>query len=205
MSLPCRLLLVLEPAEARPELFAELAAAGARWFWLRAKALPPRKAELLLRRLLPLPSGVTLSLGGHSGLAATLGLGCHLPRDGDVAAAHRLGLPLLGASTHGAGEAKRAFAAGVAYVTLSPLFQPLSKPAAGPALGLGRFAAIARRLPGPVLALGGIMPERVGDCLAAGAAGVAVAGGILGAPSPVAALRRFLDALAAGTEVAVGA
>jgi thiamine-phosphate pyrophosphorylase len=197
VSLPDRLLLVLEPTQARRDLLEDLAAAGARWFWLRAKTLSASETELLLWRLLPLPPGVTLSLGGHPALAATLGLGCHLPRDGDVAAAARLGLPLLGCSAHDAGEAERAFAAGAGYVTLSPLFQPLSKVAAGPALGLERFTAIARRLPRPVLALGGVTPERVGACLAAGAAGVAVAGGILGAPDPGAALRRFRAGLAA--------
>lgn len=195
MSLPARLLLVLEPAQARRDLVEALAVAGARWFWLRAKALSPAEAELLLWRLLPLPAGVTLSLGGQPALAATLGLGCHLPRDGDVAEARRLTLPLLGFSAHDLVEAAAAAEAGADYVTMSPVYPPASKPLFGRPLGLAGLAGAARLLGCPVVALGGITPERAVDCLRAGAAAVAVAGGILGGEDPAVALRAYLMAL----------
>lgn len=193
--LPDRLLLVLEPAQATPELVAALAAGGAHWLWLRAKSLTAAEAELLLWRLLPLPPGVVLSLGGHPALAARLGLGCHLPRDGDVGAARRLGQRLLGTSAHDAGETAAALAAGADYVTLSPVFPPTSKPLQGAELGLPALAEACGRWPGRVVALGGITPERVPECLAAGAAALAVAGGILGAADPAAALARYRRAL----------
>ncbi len=47
----------------------------------------------------------------------------------------------------------------------------------------------------PVLAVGGLTPERVPEVLAAGAAGVAVIGAIYAAPRPADATKAFLDAL----------
>jgi thiamine monophosphate synthase len=47
----------------------------------------------------------------------------------------------------------------------------------------------------PVYALGGVTPGRVEDCLRAGAVGVAVISGVLGAPSPAAAIADYLRAL----------
>lgn len=193
--LPARLLVVLEPAQARRALVEPLLAAGVRWLWLRAKALTAEQAAALLQALLPLPQGATLSLGGHPALAARLGLACHLPRDGAVAAARSLGAMLLGYSAHDRAEAAAAFGAGADYVTLSPVFPPSSKPLRGEALGLAGLAAATTALAGPVLALGGISPDRVGECLAAGAAGVAVAGGILEANEPAQAARAYLERL----------
>ncbi len=188
MSLPDRLLLVVEPAQAVPAVLDPMLAAGLRWLWLRAKALAPAEVQALLERLLPRLDGATLSLGGHPAIAAAAGLACHLPRDGDVGAARRLGLPLLGYSAHDLGEARAAIAAGADYVTLSPVFAPTSKPLWGEALGLESLAAAAASLPGRVVALGGVNAERLPACLAAGAGAVAVAGAILGAADPAAAL-----------------
>lgn len=47
----------------------------------------------------------------------------------------------------------------------------------------------------PVIAIGGITPARVAEVVAAGAAGVAVLGGIWHEPDPVAAADRYLRAL----------
>jgi thiamine monophosphate synthase len=49
----------------------------------------------------------------------------------------------------------------------------------------------------PVVAIGGITPERVGAARAAGAAGVAAIAAILDTESPGDATKRFLEALAA--------
>ncbi len=193
-ALPARLLLVVEPAQARPELLRPLVDAGLRWLWLRAKALSGDEVEALLARLLPSLGQARLSLGGHPTLAARHGLACHLPRDGDVAAAAALRLPLLGYSAHDVAEARAAFAAGADYVSLSPIFPPSSKPLHGSALGLAGLASAAASLARPVLALGGVTAALTLPCLAAGALGVAVAGGILGAPSPLKALDHYLTA-----------
>ncbi len=102
---------------------------------------------------------------------------------------------LIGLSTHAPEEVGCASPA-ASYVQLAPIFPPLSK--AGSRLPLGlealRRAAAAAGL--PVLAQGGIEPGNAGAARAAGAAGVAVTGAILGAPDPgaaAAALRAALD------------
>ncbi|MEN8158857.1 MAG: thiamine phosphate synthase [Myxococcota bacterium] len=100
---------------------------------------------------------------------------------------------LIGTATHAADEA--AAAADLSYAHLAPVFTPLSKPAQRPALGLDALSEAARRGP-PLLAQGGIDASNAGACVAAGAAGVAVTGAILGAPDPgaaAAALRGALD------------
>ena len=69
---------------------------------------------------------------------------------------------------------------------------------AGDALGAAGFAAIrAKAGDRPCVAIGGIRPEDVAPALAAGAAGVAVVSGILGADSITEAARRYVAAYSA--------
>ena len=78
---------------------------------------------------------------------------------------------LVGRSVHGVDEAVRH--GGVDYLLLGTIFPSASKPAGAGVQGLdvlGR-AATASRV--PVIAIGGIDPDRARACAAAGAAGVA--------------------------------
>ena len=113
-----------------------------------------------------------------------------------VAAARRLLGPngLVGLSAHSLADLRAAARAGADYATLSPIFASASKPGYGPALGLGvlREAAI---LGIQIVALGGIGPDEARACRAAGAAGVAVMGGLMRASDPAGRTRAFLDAL----------
>ncbi|WP_232631628.1 thiamine phosphate synthase, partial [Methylobacterium sp. Leaf118] len=114
-----------------------------------------------------------------------------------AAARGRLGpAGLIGVSAHGPAEAAVAAAAGADYATLSPIFPSASKPGYGPALGLGALEAI-RGLPIPVFALGGVGQAQAAACLRAGAAGIAVMGGLMRAPDPEAEARGLLRTLAA--------
>lgn len=101
---------------------------------------------------------------------------------------------LIGVSTHDFEEAKSAEEAGADFITLSPVFATLSKPEAEP-LGLPEFETIVRQIEIPVYALGGVTPDEVGDCLEAGAYGVAVMSGIMAADVPKTAARRYVEAL----------
>ncbi|MBF0426184.1 MAG: thiamine phosphate synthase [Magnetococcales bacterium] len=122
--------------------------------------------------------------------------GVHLPASGlptDVA--RRLLGPgcLLGRSCHDPNEANVALAAGADYVTLSPLFATRSHPDAAP-LGVSRLTEIVRRVAGPVVALGGITPENVGEAATTGVVGVATIRGVLHAGDPAWAARQCLAA-----------
>jgi thiamine-phosphate pyrophosphorylase len=102
----------------------------------------------------------------------------------------------IGASVHALQEAIDAESQGADWVVFGPVYDTPSKRAYGPAQGLARLEAVARVVGVPVIAIGGITPERVAEVRAAGAAGVAVISAILEADSPRDATLRFLDQLA---------
>lgn len=80
---------------------------------------------------------------------------------------------LIGVSCHSLEDALQAEAAGADYALLGPIFATPSKLRYGPPLGLAKLEEVAAQAKIPVIALGGITVEKTGDCLAAGAAGVA--------------------------------
>jgi thiamine-phosphate pyrophosphorylase len=102
---------------------------------------------------------------------------------------------LVGASVHSKAEARDAVAQGADFVVFGPVYDTPSKRRYGPPQGLAALEAVARAVDRPVLAVGGLTPERVADVLAAGAAGVAVIGAIYGAARSADATKAFLDAL----------
>ena len=93
---------------------------------------------------------------------------------------------LVGYSAHSAAEAADAFALGADYVSLSPVFQPLSKEGHFEALGLEGLERACSLLDGPVYALGGVTPEEAASIRAAGAAGTAVITALLEVEDPAA-------------------
>ena len=97
---------------------------------------------------------------------------------------------LLGVSVHDMEEAHRAHRSGADYLVLGSIFDTPSHPRQ-PSLGLKALASVAENLPIPVVAIGGITPERVHDCLDAGAHGVAVLSGIWRTPDPAAAAEGY--------------
>jgi thiamine-phosphate pyrophosphorylase len=195
-SLPSRLLVITDRHQARHpiEAIAEaVGAAGGRWLCLRDKDLEPEVRAQLAARVAQIArrSGIHLSIGGDVELAADLGASVHLPGTAAAevaavvsAARQRLGpAAMIGVSAHSRGDVAAAAAAGADYVTLSPIFLTGSKPGYGPALGVAAIRdAVTAGI--PILALGGITAANAGLCLAAGAGGVAVMGGIMRADDP---------------------
>jgi len=101
--------------------------------------------------------------------------GVHLPgrRIAPVILKRRFGLQLVGVSSHSVDEVVRAEDEGADYVYLSPIFDTVSKPGYGPALGLDVLGEACRRVRIPVLALGGVSRANEMSCVEAGAAGIA--------------------------------
>jgi thiamine-phosphate pyrophosphorylase len=102
----------------------------------------------------------------------------------------------IGASVHALQEAIDAESQGADWVVFGPVYDTPSKRAYGPAQGVDRLHAVARAVGVPVIAIGGVTPERVAEVRAAGAAGVAVISAVLEADSPRDATARLLDRLA---------
>ncbi len=175
-------------------------AGGGDWVWLRDKDLSAtarrRLGEALAERVWA--EGGTLVVGGDIALAADLGAdGVHLG-GGQAAliaeARARLGArALVGVSAHSVAEVEAVARRGADYATLSPIFPTASKPGYGPALGTEAIAAAAATGL-PVVALGGVTAETLGPCRAAGAAAVAVMGGLMQVTDPAAETRRLLRA-----------
>jgi thiamine-phosphate pyrophosphorylase len=197
-------LLVTDRRQARhpvQEVVAAALAAGCRWLSVREKDLPPDEQILLARSLLPLAhaKGAKLMLHGEASLAKDAGAdGVHLPSGSELAAARALigREKLLGVSIHTVTEAEAIDPSCVDYVLAGPAFETASKPGYGPEIGRKGLAEIARAARVPVLAIGGINASRVGELVAAGAAGVAVMGGVMRASDPgreVAALMATLE------------
>jgi len=170
-------------------------AGGARWVWFRERDMVPEPRAILARAVLERvrAGGGTFTLGGDATLAARLGAdGVHLPggtTPDTILEARRL-LPQghIGVSAHSVAEVAAAAGHGADYVTLSPIFATASKPGYGPALGPAALTA-ACVLGLPVLALGGITPERARPCREAGAAGIAVMGDLMRSPDPAPTLQ----------------
>ena len=200
--LPSRLLVVTDRSLARQPLehvVAQALQGGARWIWYRDKDIPQAERRALGERLVQLCSGAgaVLSVGGDAEAAITMGASAlHLPAGGDPQKARVILGPgaLIGVSTHSIEEAAIAASLGADYVTLSPVYESASKPGYGPPLGVRALSA-ARQLTVPVVALGGVDPDRVEECFSAGASGIAVMGAVMSAYCVRTAVGAFLARL----------
>ncbi|MBF0380630.1 MAG: thiamine phosphate synthase [Magnetococcales bacterium] len=137
-----------------------------------------------------------LLIAGDIDLAlAFADVGLHLPEKAmatDIARNLLGNYRLLGRSCHNLEGALTAIKEGADYITLSPLFATLSHPQASP-LGLEKFAELTKKIPGPVLALGGIDSDNTPAAIQAGAYGMALIRGVLGQPSPKEAAEQLLQ------------
>ncbi|MEZ4599965.1 MAG: thiamine phosphate synthase [Syntrophotaleaceae bacterium] len=104
---------------------------------------------------------------------------------------------LIGVSTHRLEEILPAARQGANFLTFSPVYFTPSKAGYGPAQGLERLQSACRTSPIPVLALGGIRPEKLAELRAAGASGIALISAILNAEDPRKAASNMMETLAA--------
>jgi len=131
--------------------------------------------------------------------------GAHLRESSvPIAQARRLIWPgaLIGASVHAHEDAARAAASGASLVVFGPVYATRDKAAYRAPQGLAALRVAARAVRAarvPLYAIGGVTPERVGECIAAGAHGVAVMSGILAADSIPARTREYLHAIERAT------
>lgn len=156
-----------------------------------------RDIERIRRAVELVPSDVTLAINGVVARRrverATL---LHLP-EADIGEA----LPPFSASVHGPEALASAQAAGASYVFFGPVFDPGSKPVDG--VGVHALAEIAEVASVPVVAIGGITPERIGMCVAAGARGVAFLTPAFETDDPASLIQRYAEELQEALEDAM--
>jgi thiamine-phosphate pyrophosphorylase len=175
-------------------LVARAAAAvegGATMLQLRLKDETPRTLVDVARALRRVAPRVPLLVNDRADVALAADAdGVHVGFDDVSPAALRRVVParfVIGASVGAEDEIERA--AGADYVGIGPVFMTGSKTDAGTAIGVARFAELARLCGVPAVAIGGISPENVGAVLAAGASGVAVISAVFAAADPMLAAR----------------
>jgi len=191
-----------DSAEACGRQVAMLAAAGVRFFQLRAKSLDD--ASLLTRAVAAVAaareSGGLVVVNDRADVAVAADAdGVHLgTHDLPLAAARQLlgTARLLGRTAHSFAEAAAARAAGADYLGVGPCFPSPTKTFAG--FATPEFlASVARELPLPAFAIGGIDAARLPDVLATGLSRVAVASAVTTAADPATAAAALLAELAA--------
>lgn len=183
------------------DLLERLVPLGVRTVQLRAKDLPPDRlyAEIRQAQACCRAHGAQLILNDYWDLAIELGVDfIHLGQeDMDCAdfAALRHAEIRFGLSTHDEAELERALALNPAYVALGPVYPTrLKKMKWGPQ-GLTRVRDWKVRVGRvPLVAIGGLAPERLPAVFAAGADSAAVVTDIQMAADPEARCRAWMDA-----------
>lgn len=173
-----------------------LAPHGPRLIQLRYKGDTP--APQIARALAACRAhGVQLVVNDHWQAALEAGADfVHLGQEdldsADLPALRRAGMR-LGISTHDRAELERALACDPAYVALGPIWETKLKKMKWRPQGLEKLArwraALGSR---PLVAIGGITPDRAAAAFAAGADSVAVVTDVQIAPDPVARLATWL-------------
>ena len=188
------------------EVALSAAPPGAVALQLREKDLAARELYQLALRLREICGrfGALLIVNDRVDVAVAADAdGVHLPFDSiGVSMARKLLGPdrLIGVSSHSPPDVAGAAREGADFAVFGPIFDPLSKPAAGPAWGASGLNAACAAGAIPVFALGGMTPERTRELLASSdpgtqPAGVASIGAIFGADSPALATAAMLSAL----------
>jgi thiamine-phosphate pyrophosphorylase len=183
-------------------ILAAVLAGGAEMIQLREKTWPSGTLLPVAQRLRARcrAAGVPFIVNDRVDLALAIDAdGVHLGQDDlPPGAARPLLKPgmILGLSTHSVEQAKAAQAAGADYIAVGSMFPTTTKPEfqlVGPALA----REVRPVVHVPLIGIGGITPDNVGDVIAAGVDGVAVISAVCAAPDPAAAARRFIAAIVA--------
>ncbi len=173
-------------AEELARHIARAAAAGVDWIQIREKDLPARELVELARAAVAdakrTGSGNRVIVNDRIDVAlAAEASGVHLsadsvPLEAVIPWLRNGNAPegfLVGISCHELSEVVAAEKARASYVIFGPVFETPSKKSFGPPQGIHKLATLCKAVRIPVVAIGGITEETAGECVRAGAAGIA--------------------------------
>jgi thiamine-phosphate diphosphorylase len=173
--------LVTDRRRARlPEQFRAAIRDGVELIQIRERDLPAAELAALVRDAVGAARGSATRILVNDRLDVALACGAdgvHLRADSVAAREVRRIAPagfLITQAIHSADEARRAV--DVDYIVAGTVFATASKPDADRWLGIDGLRAVVNASPAPVLAIGGVTPDRIREILRTGAAGIAAIG-----------------------------
>jgi len=187
------------------EQVARLGEGGATFIQLREKHLSPREFYLEAQEALRVAHahGIRLIINDRVDIALALRAdGVHLGQEdlSPEAARRILGAEaIIGFSTHNLEQAREAASLPVDYIAIGPIFNTSSKENPDPAVGLDGLSRV-RAATGaiPLIAIGGITPERAKSVLDTGANSIACIATLLAQPTEITErTQRFIQAISA--------
>lgn len=179
-----------------------LAQAGVALMQYRDKRASPRRLLDVSQQLQAqlAPHGARLVVNDRADVACLAGAaGVHVGQDDlPVDDARRILGPAawVGISTHNLHQVRAAESTSADYVAFGPVFATATKEHAEPVVGLSLLREARRQTRKPLVAIGGITLERVGEVFDAGADCVAVARDLVANENPGARARDYLARLA---------
>jgi thiamine-phosphate pyrophosphorylase len=168
---------------------------GATVIQLRLKGVPTLEVVERGRPVAEIAQGAGITFVVNDDVEAALALnadGVHLGRGDEGKELARAAGLLLGISATSVYEGIAGVEQGADYIGAGPVWATPSKPDAGSPIGLDGLAAICEAVRAPVVAIGGIDASNAGECVKAGAKGVAV----VRASADARGVRAALDAAA---------
>lgn len=169
---------------------ASLLKGGASIIQLRAKGLNGRdmlSAAIAIKRLAASYKAVFIVNDRVDIALLSQADGVHLGQDDIPLPEARKALgpnAIIGLSTHNEGEAKEALSRGADYISFGPVFATATKKDAETPKGLPALRKARGMTPLPIVAIGGITEDNMGEALAAGATAVAMISEVLLSADP---------------------
>ncbi len=183
------------------QVVEEMIEAGIQVIQYREKEKKTREKylECLKIRELTRQAGVTFIVNDHIDLALLVGAdGVHIGQD-DLPPEKVRELVgkemLIGLSTHSPEEARAALGAGVDYLGVGPIFATKTKKDVCDPVGLEYLEYVARNIPLPFVAIGGIKEYNIHQVTARGARCVALVAEIVGSPDIAAKVQALRQAM----------
>ena len=195
---------MLARPRALSDVVREALASGAPTIQLRLKSASARELLEAAQTLMPIvrSAGALFIVNDRLDVALAAGAdGVHLgPDDPPVKDVRRVadarsGVAdtfIVGYSTDTRDEAARAEAEGADYLGVGAVYATANKSDAGDVIGLKGLRRVVKAVSIPVVAIGGITPERAPAVAKTGACGSATIGAVMSATEPAEAVRELL-------------